>query len=130
MDPDRWQRVEEILDAALARDRAQWPDVLDAACSDDPELRQEVEGLLSRVDSAEGLLSSLPSSLVTRLVAERQPGGSRYAGGRIGAYRLLSELGRGGMARVFLAERADGQFRQSVAIKLLRPGFDSDIDVE
>ena len=45
---------------------------------------------------------------------------------RLGAYRLVREIGRGGVGQVFLAERNDGQFRQNVAIKLLKRGMDSD----
>ena len=48
------------------------------------------------------------------------------AGRRIGAYRIVRELGRGGMAAVYLAERADEQFRKQVAIKLVKPGMDGD----
>ena len=43
-------------------------------------------------------------------------------GARIGPYRLVGELGRGGMGTVYLAERADGQFEQQVAIKFVRQG--------
>jgi len=47
-------------------------------------------------------------------------------GRRIGAYRILRQLGRGGMGAVYLAERADEQFRKQVAIKLVKHGMDSD----
>src|SRR5207237_2943146 len=83
--------------------------------------------LLSRYDAATHFLTSPPAALAARLVAEgREPGGDgRYVGRRVGAYRIVRQVGRGGMARVFLAERADGQFEHRVALKLLRPGFDS-----
>jgi len=48
-----------------------------------------------------------------------------HVGPRLGSHRLISEIGRGGMSRVFLAERVDGEYRQRVAVKLLRPGMDS-----
>ena len=47
-------------------------------------------------------------------------------GRRIGAYRVVRELGRGGMGAVYLAERADGGFSQRVAIKLIKRGMDTD----
>ncbi len=49
-------------------------------------------------------------------------------GRRIGVYRIVRQIGQGGTSQVFLAERADGQFTQQVALKLLRPGHDSEID--
>ncbi len=44
----------------------------------------------------------------------------------IGAYRLEKEIGRGGMGTVYIAERADGFFRQRVAVKLIKRGMDTD----
>ncbi|MEO8673283.1 MAG: serine/threonine-protein kinase [Tahibacter sp.] len=52
------------------------------------------------------------------------------AGERIGPYRIVRELGRGGMAVVYLAERADGEFDQTVALKLVRPGGNAAIAQE
>jgi serine/threonine-protein kinase len=52
------------------------------------------------------------------------------AGARIGPYRIVEELGRGGMAIVYLAERADGEFEQTVALKLVRPDHDSPLAQE
>src|SRR5262245_65500409 len=45
------------------------------------------------------------------------------AGDAIGAWRIVRPLGRGGMGTVFLVERNDGQFAQTAALKLLRPGL-------
>ena len=130
MDPDRWRDIERVLDEALAHDPEHWQSVLDASCSNDPELRAEVESLLRQASNAEHFLDSPPVAMAAAIVAESQTPGSeaRFKGRRIGAYRLLSEIGRGGMSRVFLAERADGQFEQRVALKLLLPGLDSELD--
>ena len=135
MNADRLRRLDGVLEAVLTREPSEWASVLDTECSGDPELRREVEAMLARLDSAKGFLATPPAALAVALVAETeemesaQPGNARE-GKRIGAYRVVRELGRGGMARVFLAERADGQFEQQVALKLLRPGLDSDIDQE
>src|SRR5262245_23827364 len=51
---------------------------------------------------------------------------SETAGTVVGRYRLLEEIGRGGMGAVWLAERADGQFEQRVALKLVKRGMDTD----
>jgi Tol biopolymer transport system component len=131
-DAERWRRVEKVLDAALACEPSQWRAVLDARCGDDAELRREVESYLGRVGAAESFLATPPVAVAALLVAEGQEAasGNRYVGRRIGSYRVVRQVGRGGMARVFLAERADGEFAQHVALKLLRAGFDSDVDVE
>ncbi|HTK48269.1 MAG TPA: protein kinase [Gemmatimonadaceae bacterium] len=129
---ERSRQIDEVLDAALACEPADRAAVLDACCGDNIELRREVERYLDHLGAVEGFLAAPPAALAARYVAEAQEiaGGHRYIGRRIGNYRLVRQIGRGGMSRVFLAERADGQFAQQVAIKLLRPGFDSDVDVE
>lgn len=135
MDVDRMRRVEAVLDAVVTREPTQWPALLDEACSGDADLRREVEALLARLDTASRFLDSPAGAIAASLVAETRESEGRlaadsFSGRRIGAYRIDRELGRGGMSRVFLAGRADGQFDQQVAIKLLRPGLDSDLDLE
>jgi serine/threonine protein kinase len=48
-------------------------------------------------------------------------------GKRIGVFEIKKEIGRGGMGTVYLAERADGEFNQTVAIKLIKRGMDTDL---
>ena len=55
-----------------------------------------------------------------------EPETGQASAGEIGPYRLVRELARGGMGVVYLAERADGQFEQRVALKLIKRGMDSD----
>jgi eukaryotic-like serine/threonine-protein kinase len=134
MDVDRMRRVDAVLDAVLTREPTQWPALLDEACSGDAELRREVERLLERLDTASRFLDSPPGAIAAALIAEtreaeRGLSADSFAGRRIGAYRIDREVGRGGMSRVFLADRADGEFEQQVALKLLRPGLDSDLDL-
>ncbi|HUQ80082.1 MAG TPA: serine/threonine-protein kinase [Gemmatimonadaceae bacterium] len=135
MDADRLRHVANVLDAVLTREPTEWSSLLDEQCSGDPELRREVEARLARLDSARGFLTSPPGQAAAALVVESRElelERSLHArdGQRIGAYRVVHELGRGGMSRVFLAERADGQFHQRVALKVLRPGLDSESDQE
>ncbi len=127
MDPERWQRVETVLDAVLARDRAEWPRLLEETCGADPELRREVEALLSQESRADGFLAAPPGAVAAALVDTMDP--ADLAGRRVGAFRLVRPIGRGGMSRVYLAERADGLFEQQVAVKLLRADLDSPIDL-
>jgi serine/threonine-protein kinase len=133
MNVDRMRRVDELLDAALTREPAQWSALLDERCSGDPELRREVEAMLVHVDTARRLLDSPPGAVAAAIVGSeataRTDVPDQHAGERVGHYRLVHEVGRGGMSRVYLAERADGQFEQRVAVELLRPGLDSDLDL-
>ena len=87
-------------------------------CSD-PNLRRELELLLAHDQGAETFLqravSEEASALQTFVLTPGQ---------RLGPYRVLSIIGRGGMGLVYLAERADGKFEQRVAIKVLQCGVD------
>ena len=131
MDGEYWRRVERVLDVALESDPSQWPALVAEQSGGDDAVRREVENLLSRYTTAKSYLNSRPIAIAAALLDEAREttDGLSYEGRRFGAYRVVRELGRGGMSRVFLAERADGEFEQQVALKLLRPGLDSDIDL-
>jgi serine/threonine-protein kinase len=132
MDIHRWQKIEEILDVALESDPARWPDVLSEHCNGDVELRREVESLLARLDTAKQFLDSPPAALAAAYVAESgdTTDTDHNVGRRIGPYQLGRQIGHGGMSRVYLADRADGDFEQQVTVKLLRAGMDSPSDLE
>lgn len=120
MTPDRWQQVKAVLDDALEREGAERATFLAAACQDDDELRQEVESLL--VSEAE--IGDFIETPVFRIL--RDDSAPLAIGQRLGAYQVVRELGRGGMGSVYLAERADQEFEQRVALKLVRRGMDTD----
>lgn len=129
MNPQEWARVERVLDLVLESDPADWADQLERHCAGDEGIRREVEDLLRRYTGARRFLVSPPLSAAAALARHTRAGdGEGFEGLRIGAYRLVRQIASGGMARVFLAERADGQFRQEVALKLMRPGFDSELE--
>ena len=123
---ERWRQVEGVLDAALASRPEERARVLTEHCAGDDILRREVEALLQHEQRAEVFLAKPPSTVAATLIAER--GARRHDGERIGAYRILHEIGAGGMSRVYLGERVDGAFEQRVAVKLLRSNLDSDVD--
>jgi tetratricopeptide (TPR) repeat protein/predicted Ser/Thr protein kinase len=116
---ERWLRIDRILQPAFDLPVAEREAYLDAACAGDTDLRREVESLLAADEEADDFLVEP----VFKLAA---PDRSVAAGHRIGAYRVVRELGRGGMGAVYLAERADNQFEQQVAIKLVKRGMDTD----
>ncbi len=114
MTGERWERLTAIFHDALAASPAEREALLDRACAGDPALRAEIERLLSAHQRAGGFIETSP-------LAEPSLEGRRF-----GAYRIVREIGRGGMGAVYLAERADGQFEQRVAVKLIKRGMDTD----
>lgn len=125
MEPDRWRRIEELFFAALDLDAPARGELL--AEETDPEVAREVAAMLAAHESEEpGIERFLLADQLAGPLPEAQTDrpGSRI-GSQVGAYRLVELIGRGGMGEVYLAERADGQFAQRVAVKLLRAGFDT-----
>ena len=109
----QWQKVKEIVGSALERPPSERGTFLDQVCSQDSELRAEVESLLSAYPDA-GAISKGPWSDASAR-SEPQPQ-------TIGPYRLLRELGIGGMGQVWLAEQTE-PVRRQVALKLIRAGM-------
>src|SRR4051794_7464087 len=127
MTPERWQEIRQVFDSAVALHQEQRAEYLNTACSTDAQLRHEVESLLFADDEAEtGFLNSPAVSLVDLAPI---PTFNRL-GRRLGAYTILEEIGHGGMGEVYRAARADGQYEQQVAIKLVRGGYDTALVLE
>ncbi len=131
MAKSRVARLITLFEQALEMPHARRAEFLEQVATEDAALGKELSSLLAAHESSpdyfERLAGAVPRAY--EAVLDATPATARWEGRRIGAYRLVREVGRGGMSRVFLAERADGQFEQHVALKLLRPGFDTDIDV-
>ncbi|MGE5413020.1 MAG: serine/threonine-protein kinase [Syntrophomonadaceae bacterium] len=123
-DPHRWREAKRILGEALERPAAERLTFIAEACRGDEELRRDVESLSEAADDSESILDE-PLGAGGMSPLKAHPRDSR-AGERIAAYELLRELGEGGMGAVYLARRADDQFRKEVAIKLIRPGMSSE----
>jgi len=111
---DRRASIEAVFDEALDVPKDRRADWLTGRCADDDTLRREVELLLDAHEHEDSVLDKPAAGRIAALLAERAEG--RH----IGPYRVLRELGRGGMGVVYLAERDDGQFRRRVAVKVLR----------
>lgn len=123
MKPERWQAIDRAFADALAQPADQRSAWLAARCGDDQDMRREVEELLAAERAAERFLSLPAGRALLRPAAGSLP--EAAPGQQIGPYRLTRQVGEGGMSAVYLATRADGQYRREVAIKLIRRGFET-----
>ncbi len=120
MTKTRQRRVMELLDATLSEPPGSRPAFLGQACGNDAALRREVESLLDLEEEAEGFLPEPAVPLDAESMLEK--------GKRIGPYRILDLLGRGGMGAVYRAVRQD-DFEKQVALKLLQRDLVSEATV-
>jgi eukaryotic-like serine/threonine-protein kinase len=121
-DPSQWTRVEAALDEILELPETQWPQACERLAGGDPLLLAEITSLLARIGGEDPVLDR-------PLALHEVPSGTTAglaAGTRVGAYRVVALIGRGGMGEVYWAERADGQYQQRVALKLIRSGSTDD----
>jgi serine/threonine-protein kinase len=120
------EQIEEIFGEALERPPAERRAFIVSRCGGSEALLQEVESLLHAHEAQEGAAEFLATEDNGRRAALLDDLQQEHGASRVGPYVLLRELGRGGMGIVHLAERAEGGFRQQVAIKLVKRGMDSD----
>ncbi len=114
MQNDPQRRVETIFHAARTRDAGAERDAyLDGACGDDADLRARVDALLAAHDEASDFLE-----------APAVEGAQEGPGSSIGVYKLLQEIGEGGMGVVYMAEQ-EKPVRRKVALKVIKLGMDT-----
>jgi eukaryotic-like serine/threonine-protein kinase len=111
--PEQWPKIKEIVGAALEREPGERAGFVDGVLAQHPELRAEVESLLAAHAESDGL-SEHPWA-----VPEADASGESKT---IGPYRLIQELGVGGMGQVWLAEQTS-PVRRRVALKLIKAGM-------
>ena len=117
MNPERWQQIDRLLEAALELEASQRTAFLDQACAGDEELRSEVESLLCVHGQADGFLSKPALDEVARDMACDEP--PSLIGRQLAHYQILSRLGEGGMGIVYKAR--DTLLSRTVALKVLPP---------
>jgi eukaryotic-like serine/threonine-protein kinase len=122
MTPERWQRIDELFRTVADRPLVEREAYLTRACGDDEALRREVLELLA-LGTADDFLAN-PIKRAAQAVTSDAP--DEWLGQRIGPYRVLRLIGRGGMGAVYEAVRDDEQFRQQVALKIIKRGMDTD----
>jgi serine/threonine protein kinase len=121
MTPERWQQIKNVLAEALEVPPASRSACLDRSCGGDEDLRREVDLCLdSERDLSPHFLNetALPRAAANVFT----PAGLPWVGRRIGAYKTIELIGVGGMGEVYRAFRADDQYRQDVALKVVRAG--------
>jgi serine/threonine protein kinase/tetratricopeptide (TPR) repeat protein len=123
--PERWEKVKRLLDEALAQPVAERAAFVAQAGRGDAALARELESLVAAHDRAESFMvtPALAGTDAAALV-DRLQRTSRWTGRRVGAYRLVREIGVGGMGAVYLGVRADDAYEKEVAIKVVRSTFE------
>jgi serine/threonine-protein kinase len=113
---DRYRRVDAVFDALLDVPPEEQMAFAERAAGDDPEVHAEVLRLL-HAHRREGFLESPPP--IPAALLEGADGSAARPPERVGPWRIVRLLGRGGMGTVYLGERADGHFEQRAAVKLI-----------
>ncbi|MCI0389297.1 MAG: hypothetical protein MOB07_11120 [Acidobacteria bacterium] len=124
MTPDRWRQVDQLFYSAIEREPEGRAAFLDQACGGDEALRGEVESLLEADAEADKATDALPAQVAAEMFGENQA--QQINGGQISHYRILSQLGAGGMGEVYLAQ--DTELGRKIALKLLPVRFTQDAE--
>ena len=118
MTPERWRQVQDLFHAAADLPAESRASFLDSAVNGDADLRAAVERMLAADAGTSDLLDAFPAALADD---DSDVDTFHPEGTRIGVYRIVRMLGRGGMGAVYLAERDD--VGKQVALKLVRGGL-------
>lgn len=128
MSPNRWQQIKDLFNLAIQQPESEWEPFLKTKTGGDTELLSEVLSLLSHAlpgtQTFDDLQRSAAGSLLDLQALPVQ------IGEMVGEYKIIKELGRGGMAVVFEAERKGKDFDQQVAIKVMKRGVDTAAVIE
>jgi serine/threonine-protein kinase len=113
MNSDDWQRIKDIYQRAMDVDEGERPAFIAAASGGDSDIAREVLDLLAVPAGNAAAIDDIVDTAAAAFGRELP------SGERVGTYRLLEVIGQGGMGSVYLAERADDEFNQRVAIKMV-----------
>jgi len=126
VNPEGWKHAKDLFSAALGLPESEREAFL-AAQQEEPEILDEVRSLLAAYHDSPDFLENATPELAAELRARDTA--TPFAGRRIGAWELVREIGQGGMGVVWEARRADEQYEQRAAVKLLRASLFSEQDV-
>jgi serine/threonine protein kinase len=125
MTSERYQLLKTMFERALEMNLSERTVFLDSACAEDAELREQLESLLGCNDDATDQILDKPlAEIAPDLEVQNE---TEILGQFVGPYRLERLIGQGGMGAVYEAWREDGQYRQRVALKLIRRDATSDV---
>ncbi len=117
---ERWQRAKTIFQAALERAETERAAFVENECGDDKALTARVAALLAADAETSTPLESPAVTLAARVLGDKNLDSTDQ---QLDRYRLLREIGRGGMGMVYLAERDDGAYKANVAVKVIQRGM-------
>lgn len=121
---ERWAEIDDLFERLLSVEPGRREAQLRRLSGGDADLERTLRSLLVASDVDGGIVAGPTSEFVEAALDDRGP--REALPDRVGAYRVIRRLGRGGMGSVFLAERDDPSFRNLVAVKLLRRGVDTE----
>jgi eukaryotic-like serine/threonine-protein kinase len=116
-----WQKVKEVFLDALEIDTGKRNDFIAAACQGNTTMQIEVESLIASHKAAEEIYDRPAAEMLT--IFAGSPENFFAPPQRVGNYKIIREIGRGGMGAVYLAERDDEEFKKQVAVKFIKNSF-------
>jgi len=126
MNDTRWEKLKDLFAAAREMPAERRLEFLTRECDSDERLLNDVLSLLDAEAGGKPAIETHAIDLAAKVMAS----GDGHAGRHFGSYRIIREIGCGGMGAVFLAERDDGEFTMQVALKVVRQSLADSAIVE
>lgn len=123
LDPQRWQAIKVLVADGLALPAEERANFIERSSDGDEALREELRSLIDAGAAEGSALDRPPAERMLQALAPHAPSG--WVGRRLGPWRLTALIARGGMGEVYRGERADGQYEQQVAVKVVRDAGDA-----
>ncbi len=123
MTPDQFEKLNHLFHVAIEVEASERENFLKKVCRNDDEILNELERLIEAHEKAKDFIQT-PAILNSEAGVSTEE--TSLIGQQFGVYKIISEIGRGGMGTVYLAERTDGEFEKKVAIKIIKRGMDTE----